>query len=328
VRRDIGVLLGLGGLGMRLLFVLFAVTTAALAVLGGDVPEDWIETLGLLGFILAAGVVSWPARYPMSAARTVLVIALVVASTAVVNARLDSTGELGFATWDLGAGSFILFTLALRGRIAASWIGMILVCVVTALWSVAATGTPSRGILLVYGQASSLAAGTFFAVLLRSTATRIIAFQEVERRRVGQEQLRQALDRERKARLVELRKLVEGPLHTIAEGRVTDAQRDQFRLLEATLRDGIRAKGLQREPLSTAVRDARMRGSDVVLLDDLGASATQPDIGAAAAKWAAGRVAAAPNGSITVRLSLEGSEPVISVVTEGALPQSRKVSAD
>jgi hypothetical protein len=109
---------------------------------------------------------------------------------------------------------------------------------------------------------------------------------------------------------------------------VTVRQRKDFRLLEATLRDGIRAKGLQREPLTAAVRNARMRGSDVVLLDDLGVLSGQRDIGSAAAEWAAERVTAAPPGNITVRLSLEGTERVVSVVTEGALPQSHRVEGN
>src|SRR5690606_3928240 len=51
---------------------------------------------------------------------------------------------------------------------------------------------------------------------------------------------------------------------------LTPDEREHFRLLETTLRDGIRATGFSSERVAEATREARERGLTVVLLDDRG----------------------------------------------------------
>ncbi len=318
-------LLGLGGVGMRLLYALYFVTYVALSFSAGQLRYSWVEGCGLLVILACGAVVSGPSAYPLPIGRAALILVATTACAYILDSHLPSAGESGFASWHLGAITFILFTLCLRGRVVLGWVGMGLLCFAAAIWSTIATGDPLFGLNLAYGQAASLFAGTFFAILLRHTASQILEFQQVEQQRIGQEQLRNEGEIEREKQLTTLRSLVEGPLLAIANGTASEGDRAEFRVLEATLRDSIRARGLQREPLTSAVHDARARGSDVVLLDDLGGQ-TDEHIGQVAVEWAARQVAAAPGTNITLRLSADGDERLLTFVSEGSMPQIFRVT--
>jgi len=55
-----------------------------------------------------------------------------------------------------------------------------------------------------------------------------------------------------------------------SHGKLTEGQKQEARLLEASLRDEIRGRGLMTNPIREAVKAARMRGIEVVLLDEGG----------------------------------------------------------
>jgi hypothetical protein len=96
----------------------------------------------------------------------------------------------------------------------------------------------------------------------------------------------------------------------IASGDVSSAQRQEHRLLEAVLRDEIRGARLTVEPLASAVRAARARGIDVVLLDD----ADEVTLAWSDLEWASDVIADIDRDRITVRLS--GDLPVITIATD------------
>lgn len=106
-----------------------------------------------------------------------------------------------------------------------------------------------------------------------------------------------------------------GPmLERIAAGeRFTEAELRDVAVLEAHIRDTIRAPGLTGEPLDAAVRAARRRGVTVILLDDGGAREEGPAIVARCREVARARVAAASApGRIVVRLLPPGRPDVLS----------------
>lgn len=322
---DLGGLLGLNGRGPLLIYVFFSATFLALSFSAGHLVDSFWEGFVLLVVLGCGAGVSAPGRYPLTWGRVVLILLGVAIAISVGDGKLPPVTEGRFSEWHFGAVNFLLFALAMRGRILACWLGMALVAGITALWSIAATGSALHGILLVYGQTAALVAGTFFAVLLRRTAVRTREFHRIEQARIGQELMVIEGERERRIQLEELRQLAGAPLSLIAEGTVTEEDREGLLTLEAELRDRIRGRALRREPLIAAIRNARRRGAEVVLLDDTG-EGSDYDIGPEAAGWAAGLVSSESGTTITIRLNPNGSNMTISYVSEGEMPRSLQLS--
>jgi ribosomal protein S3 len=61
-------------------------------------------------------------------------------------------------------------------------------------------------------------------------------------------------------------------LQKIAAGQLDEASKQEAKLLEAQLRDGIRGRELIDSKLQEAIRAARLRGIEVVVLDEGGLS--------------------------------------------------------
>jgi hypothetical protein len=96
---------------------------------------------------------------------------------------------------------------------------------------------------------------------------------------------------------------------------LTPADLTEFNLLEATLRDGIRATGLSSERIASETRTARARGLRVILLDDRGdeldAAQTLRVEDALVEQLTKTR-----SGSITARLSPQDRDEIATILVE------------
>jgi len=299
-----------GGWQSKALLGSFVVVNLVIAFLaGGPAMADGRGIGALLLLTAAAALAMLAPRDPLEIWRVLTIIGLIVVCTLVMLEQLRLAGAGGFLSWNLNASNFILFAVALRGRIGWAWIGLAVITAIILSWSLIATHVVVQGFYLIYGEVGALLAGTYFAVLLRRVANQVMTLQAVRRQRVGEEHLRAETERERAAQLALVRKRVMPVLAAIASGEVSSAQRQQHRLLEAVLRDEIRGARLAVEPLASAVRAARGRGIDVVLLDDAdGVTLAWSDL-----EWAADVIADIDGDRITVRLS--GDIPMITIAT-------------
>ncbi len=308
--NEAGALLRFGGWAGWTLLASFVVVNVVIAVLaGGPAMGDGHAWAALVLLTAAAALAVLARRDPLDLWRVLAIIAIIFVSTILMLEQVLLTGPGGYLNWNYNAANFILFALALRGRIGWAWIGLAVGTAITCIWSLLATHALYQGFYLIYGEIGALLAGTFFAIVLRTAANRVVTMQSVQRRRVGEEHLRAETERERAAQLALVRHRVIPVLTTIAAGRVSSAQRQEHRLLEAVLRDEIRGTRLAVEPLASAVRAARSRGIDVVLLDDADDVLLAWDD----LEWAADVVADVDRNRITVRLS--GDPAVITVAT-------------
>jgi hypothetical protein len=315
--REGAILFGFRGWpGWTLLGTFVGLNAVLAALAGGPAMGDGrgILTLVLLSGAAALAVLSGDREFALW--RVLTIIGVIVACTLLMLEQVLVTGPGGFLNWNYNASNFILFAIALRGRIGWAWIGLAIVSAITLAWSLLATGALWQGFYLLYGEVGALLAGTFFAVVLRTAMNRVRTLQAVRRQRVGEEHLLVETERERAAQLGLVRQRVIPVLTAIAGGQVTSAQRQEHRLLEAALRDEIRGTRLAVEPLTSAVRAARGRGIDVVLLDD--ADDVLLDWGDL--EWAADVLADIDRDSVTVRLS--GDPVVITIASvDGAVVQ-------
>ncbi|MBW4033638.1 MAG: hypothetical protein HIU88_13420 [Acidobacteria bacterium] len=308
--RDGSTLLSFAGWPGWTLLASFVVVFAVIAALaGGPAMRDGHAIVTLVLLTAAAALSVLPGRDPLDLWRVLVIIGLIVTGTFLMLEQLLLGGPSGFLHWHSNASNFILFAVALRGRIGWAWIGLATVCGITLTWSLLATHALWRGLNLSYGEVGSLLAGTFFAVVMRTAANRVMALQAVRRLRIGEEHLRAEGERERAVQLALVRQRVIPVLTTIASGQVSSEQRQEHRLLEAVLRDEIRGARLAVEPLASAVRAARSRGIDVVLLDD----ADDVTLAWGDLEWAADAVAEIDRDRVTVRLS--GDPAVLTVAT-------------
>lgn len=328
-RTDVARLLGATGPGAWLLAALYGVTYVVIAFW---VDPDYTSTpLGFAGLAAMVGsaallVLPWLSPFPHAAAAAIL--AACVFSTASGLWNLGDHGWQGWITWYIGASSYLAFTLALRGRF---WWGAGILLAETAvamIWTGTTTGDVLAGIDLTYAQLILFGAGSFFAVWLRRTADRIAAFQETRLRRESADGARSAAEEERAREVRAIRDRAGGALARIAADDTDDAERHEHLLLEAELRDRIRARGLARSPLTEAAREARRGGDAVALLDDLRDDAPDETLMRPALAWAAEQISAHPGADVTVRLTRVGGRAVITFATADGGAESFPLPAE
>ena len=320
---DVGRLLGLTGPGAWLLAALFWATNITLVIFSGGPPmrtvEGWIALLLVLG---AAVLVVVPSGFPLPLPIVLAVLGVVAFSTVAIDWNLVPYGWPGYTSWHFGANTFVLFMVALRGRVAWGASGMVMMSLITIHWTWATTGDAWHGFDLTYRQIATYFAGAFFAFWLRRTARQIVQFQEAERRRIADEQGLSAAADERRLQLERVRRLAGPALVRIAAGETTPDDRVEHRLLEAELRDQIRGRALAVDPLPEALRAARARGVEAALLDDLRDDAPSPEYVATAAAWAAERLGTVTSGDATIRLAHVDGMPVVTFATSDGSAQT------
>ncbi|MEO8527633.1 MAG: hypothetical protein ABI435_00985 [Pseudolysinimonas sp.] len=331
---DIGRLLGLSGPGAWAVAALYIVTMVVMAATSNGPAMQTVEGWVALGLVVASAIILVsPLPYPLPVPLTLAVLGVVVFSTEAIIWHTWPTGWPGYATWNFGADTFLLFMVALRGRLWWGAAGMVMMAALSIHWTVSTSGDWWHGFDLTYRQLATYAAGGFFASWLGRTATRIAEFQETERRLVAAEQTHEATADERRRQLDRVRRLAGPALDEIVEGSTTPAQRREHGLLEAQLRDQIRGRALDLPVLTAAARAARTRGVEVVVLDDLrgevaGEIADDAGLVVDAAAWAASRLDEIEEGSATIRLARVDGHRVVTVATaDGEVAEfSRSVS--
>ncbi len=319
---DIGHYLGFFGVVPWLLFALYTVNvTYAALMLGGPAAHTPLSITVLVTVLAALLLVVLPSPTPLPAWRTVVILAVIVFATAAVTWQLPvDVTDLGYQTWEYNPCDLLMFCLAIRARIVSAWIGQVAMQATVAAWSVAVTGSPVHGLLTSYTQAFPLVACSVFAIGLHYTARQIVAHRVAERARAEQEARAEEAGRAGDAELRVVREMAAPVLEQIVAGDAPEPA--SVRALEAALRDRIRSPSLAVEPLTSALRRARERGADVVVLDDLGDDPLTEPQRVAAASWAAARVAEAGGSSMTLRVARAHAQPLVTVsIGGGAVSQ-------
>lgn len=293
--------------------LIFGLFHAALGVIWiGSNEHPQIVVLALvayLGVLIPTVTVGESRAMPKPLALTNLVVCAAI--PLLINSQLDA-GHLGdYATWYvLGVGT-ILAATAVRGRRRLAWIGLLILVAEIAAWggfaSLASTGLPGVLSLMVTGHAVSLgveravrAAKELNAKTIETVASAAAAEAASQvRSRLADQTLKTAVP----------------ALNLIAAlgGKLNDAQRSEALLLEAALRDEIRGATLLNDPVRAAIKAARERGVEVLVLDEGGLD----DLGVAERNEILNRTASSfatvNSGRLTIR-SPKGEDWKITVV--------------
>lgn len=282
-----------------------------------------------LALLLAAAAALLPRGAPLGLPWTWTAAAL-AASAPAAAVWDDSNTASGYAPWFVRVATIVIAVLLLRGRPVVGWAAAAAGYGILIGWGVTAGAPLADWGGVVMRQAATLLAIEVFAILLARTQRSIAAFRSEERMRVATTERRAQTVKRRELESARIRDLVTPVLRRIASGEDGESLRRESELLGAELRDLLRGARLAGEPVTAAARSARMRGVDVVLLDDLGPTDLDTQQRAAALTWVAERLARTNGHRATARLSADGARAAVSFYAEGssARPEVLVLRAD
>lgn len=204
----------------------------------------------------------------MRLSTAIIVSTSTVVVSALVFGSLEGIRQSSYTTWHIAAISTVLSIITIRQYPLLAWLGFAALVVQTLLWGgvdvIFNSGLIGGVILISVSQAASWAiiSSAKSAEEFRLKSLEIDAAIEV----AG------AAEDARKERLEQTLSRALPLLASILskKGVLTESEKHSAFLLEAELRDRIRARNLLNEEVVAATRSARQRGVEVQLLDDGG----------------------------------------------------------
>ncbi len=256
--------------GIRLIFAVILVVQYVLAIVSiGGVDSPWPVIAALLVYTAGVLLVAAPHPEPYPRRWVALVLLSSIAINALVLWNLPRGSWPAYADWNFGAAVWLCFFLALRGRSGSAWLGWFLMAALTQLWSWTVGETPLQSFSHVVRHIATVVVAVLFRVLLVRASVRLAALREERVARVAIESSSLAEIRERSRQAVRLDEGARAALEQIAAGDYLGDERQRgYGLLEAKLRDMLRGGDLVSSKVAQAVDEARLRGVEVVLLDD------------------------------------------------------------
>jgi len=317
MNNDVSSILRLNGWAGRLVLGFYGVGTTIVAVLNlGGLIQPVIGILALVLFWAGIAALGLPHGEPLGLGFTLAIVGLVAVTTALMSWNVADPQNPGFATWPLGAMTFLLFVLALRGRRGYAWIGFAALTAVSVIVAVLFDLELVSVVNDVLRQSATLIIGTLFGIVLRRATQSISAIQDNQLRLATVAAAKDAATRESAVQSALLERDARSLLHRIADpAPFTQQDLAQLAALETSLREGTQPAGFSGESTSDAIRRARMRGLSVSLFDDRGAAMTAIERGRIENALQP-LLADTATGSITVRLSPLGSEELATIVVE------------
>jgi hypothetical protein len=203
-------------------------------------------------------------------------LAVCVAIPLLVTSELDASASNGYATWHVAAVGTLMTIVAVRRRQVFAWFGVGFLALQSVLW----TGSVlSLGGLGVIGSIVWVSTAVLMTHALARAARDAQRFVRAEQHATQWQAAQEAHLSERQRRLASTYRMAAPILTEIVRtgGNLTGQQRQECRLLEATMRDEIRGRQLLNDDVRREVRAARRRGTTVSLLDEGGLDDLTPE---------------------------------------------------
>ncbi|NLG48298.1 hypothetical protein [Gordonia sp. (in: high G+C Gram-positive bacteria)] len=302
-RNDASTIMGMQTPVAAALAIGIWVASVILGIAAGGVLNPLLYIASMVVMFAALVVLLSAPRDPLAGWATACIVLAPPVATVMAVPGLTNRPGMAYGTLT-GVSVIILAFLAVRGRPVAAWIGYGLCLGVALLADHFAGPLPA----LVAAQAPNLAVvlmATIFAAIVRPRARQIYAFRGETERETA---LRYAEEATLAVRDQQLSRLDDGArplLDRIASGSPLSADELRLcRLVEAQLRDRIRAPGFDSPAVAGAAWRARARGARVVVLDDLGIGSrtAKASLDAVSADLIAVLDAAAEGDEVTARL--------------------------
>ena len=215
-------------------------------------------------------VAPWPDRVPPKLVTWGSAAVIGVSNLLVLTPIRGASAWPGWSGWSAGASMFLAALLLLRQRTAEAVVGCVGFVVAVAAW-VALSGRPP-GLIFTFTIGHIITFMFWFALVSWSgTVTSAIerALKAEEQARLERE-LQVSINSAMAVKLADVSVRARGTLEALRDEEVTPEIVMEARLLEAELRDEIRAPFFTGTAVVEAARRARGRGIEVLLLDDRG----------------------------------------------------------
>ena len=234
-----------------------------------------------------------------------------IALPLIVNPLIADGSHNTFATWYVGGLGVLLSATAVRQHRTIAWVATGLVCLIVVVWggltAIYDSGLIGMVLLVAAGQALSLGVERASSDVKRlgdqAQAEASEAAATTAQRLERQVRLQQALTSSRPI----LERIV------ASGGKLSAAEQLESRLAEASLRDEIRGRVLINARVRDAVRLARLRGVEVLLLDEGGLDDCDPELRDRLLADVANAIDGIALGKVTVR-SPKGEPWMLTVV--------------
>lgn len=323
--HDIRELLGMQTKAATVIVWFFVLTFLLLALVTAEgVSTLWPVTLALLAVTAAAVAVVRVAGDPLPLRPTLALAAVGPVSCALVLAVVPVPIDSALQTWPLSASTAIYTFMCVRGRTWYAWLGLLATIGTCMTWSTLTGQGPAEGVSMSAINLAPLLMATFFAYTMRPDAHAIFRLRDQATRRVAARAADSAVLEERDRQLRRLDELARPLLERIGTGVELDAEeRLACRLLEAHLRDSLRAPGLTHPAVVASARAARARGVEVILLDDRGMDSATAEVHERFVTAVANELDAARDGAVTVRVLPPGREAAATVLASGGFAVRR-----
>ena len=266
-RGDASTVVGMQTRGAAVLAAVVVVVPGVLGWATGDVDRPWLYLAAIV--LIAGGALALLAAPgdPMDW-RATAVTALVpsVALVAAVYSAAPASAQAGITVAG-GLGGAVLAFTCIRGRVVTAWAGWLVSAAVT-LAVDRLDGPQPTMVDTVLPNVAVLVMATFFTTVAWPRADQIYALRRQTERQSAAEAAERAAIAVRAQQLAYLDERARPLLLRIASGPIDEQIVTECGLVEAALRDRIRAPALDVPMITEAVWAARARGARVLLLDD------------------------------------------------------------
>ena len=311
-----------------LVVVLFSAYAAIIAL---DAPGFLALSPSIVALLLYSAVGGallyrrWP-RGRLTAWAAVLAIVVAGGANYLALQSVPPTPEASTFAWSLGLTALAACGLLVRERQVFAWALLGLLFVTTFLWAIQ-VGFPVRAAaVMVFGQVVTL---LFWNLIVSLSARAVMDLALVDQAwvQVRADQLILSRVRRKMDEVLSRVRMVALPvIEPVASGLpLTPELSLEARLLEAELRDGIRAASFTGTPIATAARKARERGVDVVLLDESTTLSAESSLPQSFQTKAVEALSSATTGPVVVRLLPPGRSTVGTIYGEGVLTEIPRV---
>lgn len=235
----------------------------------GELRSPWVALLALLLMACAAAVLVAPGPDPLAGWGTLFVALTPAVMCGIYLFALDPPGQL-VPIWITGPPALIVAMLAMRGRPSSAALGFVVTLAVAAWWSSVDAGDALRGVLLIGPSGGFVAIAIVYAAVNRALVGALADAQRQAADAAAEAAAIRAAADERALHLAPITALARPLLALLAEeGNAVDAQmRLECAVIEAHLRDLLRARALCTPDVVDAIDAASRRGVSVTLLDD------------------------------------------------------------
>jgi hypothetical protein len=269
------------------------------ALIGFDRYDNWMFALGAIlmyVFVAMFSVFYYRTReMPALLAWINLLVAVIVPQ--LIHEAIDVATVDSQTSWHVSGLGALLAVTAIRGQQAVSWIGAGVLSLEVLVWG----GTDALFNSGLAGAMSLIVAANVLSYALTRIETETQTYLDKAIEIEAAAAIESSTRLERSRRLSETLRVSYPLLQKIAAGHLDEESRQEAKLLEAQLRDSIRGRELIDSKMQEAIRSARLRGIEVVVLDEGGLAALAENSKAELRQKLAAELDQISSGRVTIR---------------------------